>query len=136
MSHLILPQQRGERDQCHMTEDGEVGLFEACDSHDLLTLGWIHTHPCQACFMSSVDLHTHCGYQTMLPEVGADRTGVCPWNSLRAPHAAQAVAIVMAPNDARLRCVPANSRAAARLTGPSPPPAWACSASRRRPGCS
>jgi STAM-binding protein len=33
--------------------------------------------------MSSLDLHTHCGYQSMLPE---------------------AVAVVVAPTDDRLRC--------------------------------
>ncbi|RCH78520.1 hypothetical protein CU097_002343, partial [Rhizopus azygosporus] len=26
------------------------------------------THPTQSCFLSSVDLHTHCSYQLMLPE--------------------------------------------------------------------
>jgi hypothetical protein len=26
--------------------------------HDLITLGWIHTHPSQKCFLSSIDLHT------------------------------------------------------------------------------
>ena len=34
----------------------------------LLTLGWIHTHPTQTCFLSSVDLHTHFSYQIMLNE--------------------------------------------------------------------
>ena len=33
------------------------------DRHSLLILGWIHTHPTQTVFMSSVDLHTHCSYQ-------------------------------------------------------------------------
>jgi len=33
-----------------------------------MVLGWIHTHPTQTCFMSSRDLHTHCGYQVMMPE--------------------------------------------------------------------
>jgi STAM-binding protein len=28
-----------------------------------MTLGWIHTHPTQTCFMSSVDLHTQFSYQ-------------------------------------------------------------------------
>ena len=37
----------------------------------LLTLGWIHTHPTQTCFLSSVDLHTHCGYQSLLDEAVA-----------------------------------------------------------------
>ncbi|CAN0515532.1 unnamed protein product, partial [Ectocarpus sp. 8 AP-2014] len=52
-------------------------------SNKLITLGWIHTHPKQDCFMSSVDLHTHCGYQLMLPE---------------------AVAVVYAPSDNKKRC--------------------------------
>jgi STAM-binding protein len=36
--------------------------------HDLLMLGWIHTHPRQSLFCSSLDLHTHHGYQLMLRE--------------------------------------------------------------------
>jgi STAM-binding protein len=50
---------------------------------ELYPLGWIHTHPTQTCFLSSVDVHTQCGYQTMLDE---------------------AVAIVMAPTDRRNKC--------------------------------
>ncbi|RPA98776.1 hypothetical protein L873DRAFT_1686309, partial [Choiromyces venosus 120613-1] len=46
----------------------EEGLFEYVDREELMVLGWIHTHPTQTCFMSSVDLHTHCSYQLMLPE--------------------------------------------------------------------
>lgn len=33
-----------------------------------MTLGWVHTHPSQTAFLSSVDLHTSCMYQTMLHE--------------------------------------------------------------------
>ena len=29
---------------------------------------WFQTHPTQTAFLSSVDLHTHCSYQLMLPE--------------------------------------------------------------------
>ena len=58
----------------------EDQLFDFQMKHDLITLGWIHTHPTQSCFLSSVDLHTQLGYQLMLPE---------------------AVAIVMAPTDRR-----------------------------------
>lgn len=36
--------------------------------YDLLTLGWIHTHPSQSCFLSSVDLHTQYSYQLMCGE--------------------------------------------------------------------
>lgn len=52
-----------------MTHEEE--LFEYChgEGRSLIVLGWIHTHPRHTCFMSSVDMHTHCGFQTMLPEV-------------------------------------------------------------------
>ena len=33
-----------------------------------MTLGWIHTHPSQSCFLSSLDLHTQAGYQALLDE--------------------------------------------------------------------
>ncbi|CAI0626348.1 unnamed protein product [Linum tenue] len=56
----------------------EEEIFDVQDKLSLFPLGWIHTHPTQTCFMSSVDLHTHYSYQIMLPE---------------------AIAIVMAPTD-------------------------------------
>nr|XP_029152849.1 AMSH-like ubiquitin thioesterase 1 isoform X2 [Arachis hypogaea] len=61
---------------CQATNEEEI--FEAQDKRSLFPLGWIHTHPTQSCFMSSIDVHTHYSYQIMLPE---------------------AVAIVMAPTD-------------------------------------
>lgn len=61
----------------------EEEIFEAQFERELYPLGWIHTHPTQTCFLSSVDVHTQCGYQTMLDE---------------------AVAIVMAPKDSSKRC--------------------------------
>ena len=42
---------------------GEEEIFEAQDSRGLFPLGWIHTHPSQTCFLSSIDIHTQCGYQ-------------------------------------------------------------------------
>ncbi|XP_048500379.1 AMSH-like protease sst2 isoform X2 [Beta vulgaris subsp. vulgaris] len=39
--------------------------FEVQDRESLFPLGWIHTHPTQTCFMSSVDLHTHYSYQVL-----------------------------------------------------------------------
>ncbi|CAO3585088.1 unnamed protein product [Absidia cylindrospora] len=63
---LIIPKQNGTSDTC--TTENEEELFEYQDTHDLLTFGWIHTHPSQSCFLSSLDLHTHCSYQLMLPE--------------------------------------------------------------------
>ncbi|KAH0609434.1 uncharacterized protein H6S33_012920 [Morchella sextelata] len=66
ISRLVIPEQEATSDTCGTTD--EEGLFQYCDSEELMVLGWIHTHPTQTCFMSSVDLHTHCSYQLMLRE--------------------------------------------------------------------
>ncbi|XP_030319945.1 STAM-binding protein isoform X2 [Calypte anna] len=58
--------QYGGPDYCNTENEEE--LFVIQDQHSLVTLGWIHTHPTQTAFLSSVDLHTHCSYQMMLPE--------------------------------------------------------------------
>lgn len=63
---LLIPKQRATSDTCAMEEEELV--LEFTEERSLITLGWIHTHPTQSCFMSSVDLHTHCGFQRMLPE--------------------------------------------------------------------
>ncbi|RAL47414.1 hypothetical protein DM860_013379 [Cuscuta australis] len=73
---LIVPKQESTSDSCQTLNEEEI--FEVQDKLSLFPLGWIHTHPSQTCFMSSVDLHTHYSYQIMLPE---------------------AIAIVMAPTD-------------------------------------
>lgn len=75
---LIIPKQQATANTCHTENEEEI--FEWQDKEGLFQLGWIHTHPTQSCFMSSVDLHTHYSYQVMLPE---------------------AIAIVMAPTDTR-----------------------------------
>lgn len=74
---LIIPKQESTSDSCQATNEEEI--FEVQDKRSLFPLGWIHTHPTQSCFMSSIDVHTHYSYQIMLPE---------------------SVAIVMAPRDA------------------------------------
>ncbi|XP_019489689.1 PREDICTED: AMSH-like protease isoform X3 [Hipposideros armiger] len=66
ITHVIVPKQSAGPDYCDVENVEE--LFRVQDQHDLLTLGWIHTHPTQTAFLSSVDLHTHCSYQLMLPE--------------------------------------------------------------------
>ena len=66
ISKLVIPEQESTSDTCQTVN--ESALFDYCDSEDLMVLGWIHTHPTQTCFMSSRDLHTHCGYQVMMPE--------------------------------------------------------------------
>lgn len=78
ISHLIVPKQEGTSDTVQALAEEEI--YDAQDSRSLYPLGWIHTHPTQTCFLSSIDVHTQCGYQTMLDE---------------------AIAIVMAPTDAK-----------------------------------
>nr|XP_043616323.1 AMSH-like ubiquitin thioesterase 2 [Erigeron canadensis] len=73
---LIIPKQESTSHTCQTLNEEDI--FEVHDKRSLYTLGWIHTHPSQTCFLSSVDLHTHYSYQSMLPE---------------------AIAIVMAPTD-------------------------------------
>ena len=66
ISKLVVPDQESTSDTCETVNESE--LFDYVDGEDLMVLGWIHTHPTQTCFMSSRDLHTHGGYQVMMPE--------------------------------------------------------------------
>ena len=91
VDRLLIPSQTGSSDQC--STDDEDAIWTYCESNGVCTLGWIHTHPSQTCFLSSVDLHTHCGYQSML---------------------AEAVAIVLAPKHAP-------AQGTFRLSHPDPP---------------
>ncbi|KAJ7749379.1 hypothetical protein B0H16DRAFT_1318960 [Mycena metata] len=63
---LLIPKQHATSDTCTMDE--EEGVLGFTEERGLITIGWIHTHPSQSCFMSSVDLHTHASFQRMLPE--------------------------------------------------------------------
>ncbi|TID30034.1 hypothetical protein CANINC_001403 [Pichia inconspicua] len=78
ITHLLIPQQDSTSDTC--ATKNEETMFEYIDNEDpdLFILGWIHTHPTQSCFLSSIDLHTQNSYQIMLNE---------------------AIAIVVAPSD-------------------------------------
>lgn len=38
---------------------------------NLVQLGWIHTHPSQTAFLSSVDMHTQFGIQMLMPQAVA-----------------------------------------------------------------
>eukprot|EP01023_Acetabularia_acetabulum_P066322 TRINITY_DN8944_c0_g1_i1.p1 TRINITY_DN8944_c0_g1~~TRINITY_DN8944_c0_g1_i1.p1 ORF type:complete len:548 (-),score=86.01 TRINITY_DN8944_c0_g1_i1:393-1949(-) len=78
---LLVPKQKGSTDQVEMLQEEEY-MMEMIEK-DLYPLGWIHTHPTQTCFMSSIDVHTQCGRQTEMPE---------------------AIGIVMAPQDSNRKC--------------------------------
>ncbi|CAG8979725.1 hypothetical protein HYALB_00012371 [Hymenoscyphus albidus] len=66
ISKVVIPEQESTSDTCETIN--ESAFFDYCAAEDLMVLGWIHTHPSQTCFMSSRDLHTHAGYQIMMPE--------------------------------------------------------------------
>ena len=40
LTHIIIPKQTGTSDSCNTCNEEEI--FEALDSSDLITLGWIH----------------------------------------------------------------------------------------------
>lgn len=86
---LIIPKQEGTAHSCQAVSEEEI--HAVLSEQSLYPAGWIHTHPSQTCFLSSIDLHTQYSYQVMLPE---------------------AVAIVVAPTD------PTRSYGIFRLTEP------------------
>ena len=64
ISTLIIPKQEGTSDTVQALNEEEI--FDVQDKRALYPLGWIHTHPTQTCFLSSVDVHTQCGYQVTI----------------------------------------------------------------------
>jgi len=66
ITHVLLPHQTGAPDSCDTTREEDMWEFQ--DLYDGICLGWIHTHPSQTAFLSSVDLHTHYPYQCLMPE--------------------------------------------------------------------
>ncbi|CEM36623.1 unnamed protein product [Vitrella brassicaformis CCMP3155] len=66
ISHLLFPRQKGTANTCEALNEEELFAWQM--ERGLMTVGWIHTHPTQTCFMSSIDLHNHFAYQALLPE--------------------------------------------------------------------
>lgn len=62
IEHLSL----AESKLCTKQALNEEEIFDVQDKRSLYPLGWIHTHPTQTCFLSSVDVHTQCGYQVSM----------------------------------------------------------------------
>ena len=69
VTHLMLPPQTGTANQVEVTDD--AAITNAVLGANLVTVGWIHTHPSQTAFLSSIDLHTQWSYQHLLPEAVA-----------------------------------------------------------------
>jgi len=66
ITHLLIPTQSGSANSCSAEREEDMVSYQTC--RDLITLGWIHTHPSQTAFLSSVDLHTQLAYQLLMPE--------------------------------------------------------------------
>ena len=69
VTHMVFPEQKGSPNSVETFN--EERLIAVQEAHDVYALGWVHTHPTQTCFLSSVDLHCQCSYQTLLPEAVA-----------------------------------------------------------------
>ncbi|KAL8519071.1 hypothetical protein ACS0TY_010133 [Phlomoides rotata] len=63
---LIIPKQEATSSSCQAVNEEEICAIQ--NEESLFPIGWIHTHPSQSCFMSSIDLHTQYTYQLMVPE--------------------------------------------------------------------
>jgi STAM-binding protein len=66
ITHLLIPKQESTENTCQTLD--EEAQFQFVDDNSVFVIGWIHTHPTQSCFLSSVDLHTQNAYQIMLRE--------------------------------------------------------------------
>eukprot|EP00485_Elphidium_margaritaceum_P022935 CAMPEP_0202713308 /NCGR_PEP_ID=MMETSP1385-20130828/52494_1 /ASSEMBLY_ACC=CAM_ASM_000861 /TAXON_ID=933848 /ORGANISM="Elphidium margaritaceum" /LENGTH=384 /DNA_ID=CAMNT_0049373611 /DNA_START=12 /DNA_END=1166 /DNA_ORIENTATION=+ len=65
ITHVIIPKQKGSANTVQtLNEEELIGVQE---KYEVVTLGWIHTHPSQTCFLSSVDMHCQLSYQIMMP---------------------------------------------------------------------
>lgn len=64
ITHCIIPKQKGSANTVVTLHEEElIGIQE---KYGVITLGWIHTHPSQTCFLSSVDMHCQLSYQIMM----------------------------------------------------------------------
>ena len=70
ITHLIIPPQVGTSNTVDMQGNLLVGMYLI--NENLQTVGWIHTHPSQTAFLSSVDMHTQHSYQAQCPEAVAE----------------------------------------------------------------
>ena len=69
VSHLLIPPQTGTYNTVEMLDDQFVA--SALVENSLVVVGWVHTHPTQSAFLSSIDVHTQYSYQALLKEAVA-----------------------------------------------------------------
>ncbi|XP_062502554.1 uncharacterized protein LOC134179634 [Corticium candelabrum] len=66
VTHILIPKQTGNSFSCTTYDEDDLVFYQL--EHELMTVGWIHTHPSHGCFLSSVDLHCHYSYQRLMKE--------------------------------------------------------------------
>ena len=66
VTSMFIPRQEGNANGCWPLFESENDMSQLCDNNNLLTLGWIHTHPTQTLMLSSVDEHTHHAGQLLI----------------------------------------------------------------------
>ena len=55
VTDIVVPKQTVTQNTCTTTDEQE--MLDFLNDENLICLGWIHTHPSQSSFLSSVDLH-------------------------------------------------------------------------------
>lgn len=64
VAHLLIPPQEGDSGRCEVTNYTNLTRLKYQPGFPrLLKLGWIHTHPIQGVFLSSVDIHAQAQMQ-------------------------------------------------------------------------
>ncbi|KAG6502521.1 hypothetical protein ZIOFF_034805 [Zingiber officinale] len=96
---LIIPKQESTSNSCQALNEEEI--YAILDERSLYPAGWIHTHPSQTCFLSSIDLHTQYSYQ-VLHGIFIFWESSCM--SIPCVMLPEAIAIVLAPTDPSKGC--------------------------------
>ncbi len=63
ITHTLIPKQQATANAVYMEKEDDWSAI--CDTLSLQIFGWIHTHPEQTCFMSSIDLHSQYNIQRL-----------------------------------------------------------------------
>ncbi|XP_045476678.1 STAM-binding protein-like [Harmonia axyridis] len=69
VTHMLLPKQLGFSDYFKVADS--TSLIHYLEDEDLMTIGWIHSHPKEIPYLSSTDMHYHAVFQNVLPEAVA-----------------------------------------------------------------
>ena len=66
VTHIIITDQKGRKKSCETLN--EENFYYYATENNFRTFEWIHTHPTQSSFLSSIDIHSQYKYQSLLLE--------------------------------------------------------------------